>query len=77
MIAVDLSGKIFGFGGIQSEGETGLDGGEEGVGGPAVFEEEIFEASAFAALAEDLAFAEEFGDGADYGDDLVLMDEGV
>ena len=59
MIAMDLGREIFGFGGIESERETGLDGGEEGVGGPAVFEEEIFEAGAFAALAEDLAFAEE------------------
>ena len=24
-----------------------------------------------------MAFAEDFGDGADYGDDLVLTDEGV
>jgi len=77
MIAMDLGGEIFGFGGIEGEGETGLDGGEEGVGGPAVLEEEIFQASAFAALAENLAFAEDFGDGADNGDDLILMDESV
>ena len=42
-----------------------------------MFEEEIFQAGAFAGLAEDGAFAEEFGDGADYGDDLMGMDEGV
>jgi len=77
MIAMDLGGKIFRLGRIESEGETGLDGGEERVGGPGVFEEEIFEASAFAALAEDFAGAEEFGDGADYGDDLVFTDESV
>jgi hypothetical protein len=42
MIAVDLGGKIFGFGGIERVAKTLLDGGEKGVGGPAVFEEEIF-----------------------------------
>jgi hypothetical protein len=42
-----------------------------------VFQEEIFEAGAFAGLAEDGAIAEEFGDGADDRDDLMGMDESV
>src|SRR5208283_823334 len=41
------------------------------------FEEEIFEAGAIAALAEDFAVAEDFGDGADNGDALVFTDESV
>ena len=36
-----------------------------------MFEEEKFEAGFFAGVAEDVGFAEKFGDGADDGDDLV------
>ena len=42
-----------------------------------MFQEEIFEAGAFAGLAEDFAIAKKFGDGTDYRDDLVGMDESV
>ncbi len=77
MIAMDVLREDFGLGGVEFVAETLFDSGEERVGGPAMFEEKIFEASAFAGLAEDGAFAEEFGDGADDGDDLVGMDEGV
>lgn len=42
MIAMEVGGKSFGFGGIEFVAEFGFDGGEEGVGGPTVLEEEIF-----------------------------------
>ena len=77
MVAVDLRGRLDGFGGSERKIEAGLQGGEEGVGGPAMFEEEEFEASLFAGLAEDFAFAEEFSDGADDRDNLIPRDESV
>ena len=77
MIAVDLRGRLEGFGGSERKIEAGLQGGEERVGGPAVFEEEEFEAGLFAGLAEDFTFAEKFGDGADDGDDAIPGDERV
>ena len=77
MIAMDLRGKIFRLGGIERVTEAFLDGGEEGIGSPAVFEEKVFEAGALPALAEDFAGTEDFGDGADNRNDLVLTDEGV
>jgi hypothetical protein len=42
-----------------------------------MLEEQIFHAGALAALAKNVAGAENFGDGADDGDDLVWLDEGV
>jgi hypothetical protein len=77
MVAVDLSGRLDGFGGSERKIETGLQGGKKRVGGPAVLEEKEFEAGFFAGLAEDVAVAEEFGDGADDGDDLIPRDERV
>ena len=49
MIAMNLGGKIFGLGGIERVTKTLFDSDEEGGGGPTVFEEEVFEAGAFAA----------------------------
>ena len=63
-------------GGVEFVTEFGLEGFEEGLGGPAVAHEEIFEASAGAILAELLLFAEDFGGGDDDGEGLVLADEG-
>ena len=40
-------------------------------------EEEEFEAGFIAGLAKDFALAEDFGDGAGYGEDLFPADEGV
>jgi hypothetical protein len=77
MIAVDVRGKEFGFGGIEFVTEAEFHGGEEGLGGPAVFEEKELEARLFAGLPEDFAVAEDFGDRANDGDDLVREDEGV
>jgi len=77
MVAMDVLGDLFLFGGIESVAEDGLDGGEEGFGGVAVFEEEEFEAGFVAGLAEDGGAAEEFGDGAGDGEDLFPADEGV
>jgi len=42
MIAVDMSGGSFWFGGIEREIETRLERGEEGVGGPAVLKKRNF-----------------------------------
>ena len=77
MVAMNLRRRLDGFGGIERKIETGLQGGEEGVGGPAVFEEKEFEAGLFTGLAEGFTFAEEFGDGADDGDDLIPRNESV
>ena len=55
MIAMNVGRKFLWFSGIESVAETTFDGGEERFGGPAVFEEEIFEAGSFAGLAEDVA----------------------
>ncbi len=42
-----------------------------------MLEEEEFHAGAIAGLAEDFAFAEDFGDGTGYGEDLFPADESV
>ena len=42
-----------------------------------MFEEEEFEPSFLAGLAEDFTGPEDFGDGAGDGNDLVPVDEGV
>jgi len=42
-----------------------------------MLEEKIFHAGAFAALAKNVAIAKDFGNGADDGNDLVWLDEGV
>jgi len=77
MIAMNLSGKLFGFRGIEGEAEAFMEGGQEGIGGPAVFKEKKFEAGFFAGLAKDFGVAEQFGDGADDGDDLMWVEEDV
>src|SRR5208283_5051131 len=77
MIAVNLGRRLEGFGGIKRVPDPRFEGGEEGVGGPAVFEKKVFEAGFVAGLAEEVALAEEFGNGADYGDGLIPTDESV
>ena len=77
MIAMDIGGEKFGLGGIESKTELRVDGLEKCFRRPAVFEEKIFQAGAFAALAEDIAGAKDFGDGANHGNYLVWLDEGV
>jgi hypothetical protein len=77
VIAMDVGGERFGFGGIESETETLMDGGEKSFGRPVMLEEEIFQTSAVAALAKNVAGAEDFGYGPDDGNDLVRLDEGV
>ena len=54
-----------------------MDSGEESFGSPVMLKEEIFHASACAALAKNIAGAEDFGDSADDGNDLMWLDEGV
>lgn len=77
MIAMNVGRDRFGFGRIESEAETLVNGSEEGFGRPVMFEEKIFHAGAFAALAKNVARAEDFGDGADDGNNLVRLDECV
>ncbi len=77
VIAVDQRGRSIGDGGVERIAETRFNGAEEGIGGPVVFEEKILETGFVSGLPEDRGFAEEFGDGADDGDDLVRIDEGV
>ena len=77
MVAMDARREAFGFGGIESEPEFFVQSGEEGVGGPIVFQEQEFEASFLAGLAKDLGLAKDFGDSADDPDDLLRLDEGI
>jgi hypothetical protein len=76
MIAMNSSGRSDGFGGIERIAEFGFDELEERAGGPTVLEEKIFEAGFFAGVPENVGDAENFGDGADDGNDLILADEG-
>ena len=77
MIAMEVGGEEFGFGGIELIAEFRLDGREERFGSPTVLKEEIFEARFVAGLAEDFAFAKDVGDRADDGNHLVPLDKGV
>jgi hypothetical protein len=77
MVSMNARGELFRRGGGKRIAETGFDGGEEGVSGPVVFEEEELEAGFVAGLAEDFGFTEDFSDSPDDGDDLVRKDEGV
>ena len=51
--------------------------GEKAFGGPAVAQEEKFQASAFAMLAQDLGIAEELGNALDDRHNLIPADESV
>lgn len=77
MIAVEFGRKTFGYGGIESEPESLVDGGEETIRRPAVFEEKKLHARAITAFTKDIARAKNFGDGTHDGDDLVGLYEGV
>lgn len=77
MVAVDLGGWFDRFSGTELVTEFCFDGGEERGGGPAMFEEKILHTGFVARVAKDLGFAKDSGDGADNGDDLVPLDEGV
>src|SRR5580704_3550527 len=71
VIAMDVGGDFFRFSGIENEADTLLEFGEEAVGGPAVLQEQEFQAGAFAVFAEYVSFAEDFGDAAGDRDDLL------
>ncbi len=77
MIAMNVGGDSFRLGGIESKAEMLVNGSEEGVGRPVMFEEKIFHAGAVAALAKNVAGAEDFSDGADDGNNLVRLDESI
>ncbi len=69
--------KLFRFRGIQCERKLRLNGSKKRFRRPSVGEEEIFEASLLAALTQNIAGAEYFGDGTNHGNDLVVLNEGV
>ena len=69
MIAVEFRRKTFGYGGIESEPESLVDGGEKTIRRPAVLEEKKLHARAIPAFAKDIAGAKNFGDGTHDGDD--------
>src|SRR5258708_28079467 len=56
VITMDGSGELFGGGGIEVVAELGFDGGQEGVGGPAVLEEKEFEAGFFGGVGGEFRF---------------------
>ena len=67
VIAMDVGGDLFRFGGIENEADTLLEFGEEAVRGPAMLQEQEFQAGAFAIFTEYVRFAEDFGDAAGEG----------
>ncbi len=77
VVAEDVAGHASSPAGQKREIETRLEFGEESLGGPAFFHEEVLEAGAIAALAQALLVAEDFSDGANYGDGLMRQQEGV
>ena len=77
VVAMNVRGRSDWFSGIEWKVEAGLQGGQERVGGPVVLEEEIFHARFFARVAKNFGIAEEGGNGADHGNNLVPLDEGV
>ena len=63
--------------GIEIEAEASVEFAEETVGRPAVLGEEMFQARAVAIFAQAILIAENFGDGSNDGDDLIVMDESI
>ena len=77
MITVETGREEFRFGRIELVAKLTFDGGQEGVGGPAVLKEKILQSGAIARLAEAFTFLEDVGDGANDRNDLVPLDECV
>ena len=63
--------------GIEIEAEAGVEFAEETLGCPAVLGEEMFQARAVAIFAQAILVAENFCDGSDDGDDLIVMNESI
>src|ERR1700693_2760969 len=77
VVAMNVGGDVFPFAGIERKADALLQFREESVGGPAMFEEEKFEAGFFPALPQNFAGAEYFGDAANDWDNLVGLDESI
>ena len=78
VIAMDVGGNFFGFGGVQSEADALFESAPRKVsGGPAMLQEEKLQAGAFAVLAQDFGFTKEFRDTARHGNDLIPLHESV
>src|SRR5438067_935110 len=77
VIAIDVVRRMFFRSGIESEADAILQFGEKAFGGPSVAQEEEFEASALAMLAQNLGIAEELGDALDHRHDLIPANERV
>jgi hypothetical protein len=63
--------------GIELEAEAGVEFAEETLGCPAVLREEMFQTRAIAIFAQAILVAENFCDGSDDGDHLIVMDESI
>jgi hypothetical protein len=70
-------GHLLGHAGEQLKSSAGLEFGEEALGGPAFFHEEVLEAGAIAAFAQALLVAEDFSNAARHTDGLIGKNEGV
>src|SRR5271169_5490953 len=77
VIAVDVSRRIFRLGRIKLEAYTALQFLLKLFRGPAVFEEQKFQAGTVAALAQNIGTAENFRDTSNHQGHLVPADECV
>src|ERR1700688_2424027 len=77
VVAMDVGGDVFLFAGIERKADALLQFGQKSVGGPAMFQEEKFEAGLFPALPQDFAGAKYFGDTTNYLNNLFRLDESV
>src|SRR4029077_1491305 len=77
VIAVNVRGKLFRFGGIKRKAHPILQRGQEGVRCPAVLQEKKFQPRTLAVFAEHLRFTKELRDPAYNGDSLLPSHKGV
>src|SRR5713226_7933473 len=77
VIAVNVRGKLFPFGGIERKTKPILQCGQEGLRGPPMLQEKKFQPGPLAVLAEHFRFTKELRHTAYNGDNLLPPHEGV
>src|ERR1700731_463294 len=77
VIAMDVRWDFFPFAGIERKADLLLQFGQECVDGPAMFEEQKFEAGLFPALPQNFIGAKNFRHAANYLDNLFGLNESV
>src|SRR5712692_10009741 len=77
MVAIDVRGDLFRLARIEGITQAALEFGKKRAGGPAMLEEQEFQASFFAAVAKNFTVAEDFRDTADDRNDLIPLNEGI